>query len=117
MNEFRAQLEECHWKDCLVAIIFDNNMSWVFNDREILWDENKHCVVFGDYIKPEDSLFFCDDGVSIKRKTFNHLVDYTDPNCINCWYWTIRNVENVQAIVATDQSNTEYRTRWDHSGL
>lgn len=117
MNEFKAQLEECNWKQCLMAIIFDNAMVWQFNQRRRVYNETTHKWEYGEWIPPEESLVFCDDGVSIKFKEVLPMKDMTNPLYNKAYYWTIRHVENIQAIVACDLDNKELRPFFDGSIL
>lgn len=115
MNEFKSQLNEANWKECLQAIIFDNNMTWVFDDTESHYDEATHKWVVDRYIPPEETLVFCDDGVSIKKKEKYPMKDRTNPLYNKAYYWSIRHVENVQGIICCDEDNKEIRPFFDAS--
>lgn len=117
MDEFRAQLEEAHWKECLMAIIFDNSMVWQFNQRECTYNEVTHTWEYGRWIPPEETLFFCADGVSIKFKERLPMKDRTHPLYDKAYYWTVRHVENIQGIVVCDLDNKEIRPFFDGSIL
>ena len=109
MSEFRAQLEEHHWKDCLMAIIFDNSMVWQFNQKERTFNEKTQTWEYGDWMKPEDQLVFCNDGVSIQFKEWLPMKDRTNPQYAKAYYWTVRHVENVQLMCFCDENNLEAR--------
>ena len=116
MAEFRAQLNECNWKECLQAIIFDNTMVWVFNDSESHYDEDKHMWVVDRWIPPEETLFFCNDGCSIKKKEVYPMRDISYPvSRDKLYFWSVRHVENIQGIICCDEDNKEIRPFFDAS--
>ena len=108
MAMFRSTMEANNWKQCLMAIIFDNSMRWTFDQVEK--DENGKIV---RYLDPEEVLVFDDDNECIKLKEWFQMRDETRPDADMWYYWTVRNVENVQAIVFCDLENTKVRPFFD----
>jgi hypothetical protein len=113
MAEFQAQLEEHNWRECLMAIIFDNAMVWSFNQKERTFNETTQRWEYGDWVPPEESLKFCEDGVSIKMKEYFPVKDMTHPLYNKAYFWTVRHVENVQGMVFCDEDNKQIRPHFD----
>ena len=113
MATFKSTLEANNWKTCLMAIIFDNSMRWVFDHREKTYNEETHTWEYGEYIPPEELLIFDDANECIKLKEKFQVRDLTNPNADKWFFYTVRPIECVQAIVFCDPSNTEIRPFFD----
>jgi hypothetical protein len=113
MATFKSTLNANNWKTCLMAIIFDNSMRWVFDQRERTYNESTHTWEYGEYIPPEQTLIFDDANECIKMKEPFQCRDKTNPNADKWYFYTVRHVENVQAIVFCDESNKEIRPYFD----
>ena len=113
MANFKSMLEANNWKTCLMAIIFDNSMRWTFNQCEKHYDEDKRQWVIDRYIPPEETLIFDDANECIKMKEPFRTRDLTDPNKDKWYFYTVRHVENVQAVVFCDNDNKEIRPFFD----
>lgn len=113
MATFKNMLEKNHWKDCLMAIIFDNSMRWVFDHRERHYNKETGKMEFGDYVPPEEMLIFDDENECIKLKERYIIKDVTHPLYDKAYFYTVRHVENVQATVFCDLDNKEIRPFFD----
>ena len=113
MATFRSTLEANNWKECLMCIIFDNSMRWNFDQCEKHFDKDKNQWVVDRYIPPEETLVFDDANECIKLKEPYQVRDMTNPNADKWYYWTVRHVENVQAIVFCDEDNKQIRPFFD----
>ena len=113
MATFRAVLEANKWKTCLMGIIFDNSMRWTFDQCEKHYDTTKNQWVVDRYIPPEETLIFDDANECIKLKEKFQVRDLTNPNADKWFFYTVRPIGCVQAIIFCDPSNTEIRPFFD----
>lgn len=113
MATFRNMLEKNNWKECLMAIIFDNSMRWVFDHRERHYNKETGKMEFGELIPPEEMLIFDDENECIKLKERFVIKDVTHPLYDKAYFYTVRHVENVQATVFCDPENKEIRPYFD----
>lgn len=108
MQQFRSTMEANHWKQCLMCIIFDNSMRWNFDHTEK--DANGKVI---RYLDPEEVLIFDDENECIKLKEYFAHVDQNSPDAKQWYFYTVRNVENIQAMVFCDLNNTKIRPFFD----
>ena len=123
IQEFKKIWEKWDgWNNGMV-LIFDNSMRWYFTAREykekdengkIITDESQR---YGDYVPIRDYFFIDEENSCLYKKNYPGLVtagQKADPDNKR-YYWEVRHIENLQAMIFCDENNREFRPFFDLS--
>ena len=113
MGQFRRTMDANHWKECLMAIIFDNSMRWIFNQCEKHFDKKLNLWITDRWIPPEEVLIFDDANECIKMKERFAIKDKSIADYDKWYFYSVCNVENVQRLIFCDMKNKEIRPFFD----
>lgn len=113
INEFMNIMNANNWKQRLMVIIFDNSMRYLFNQREMIWDETKASWVPGRYLDPEEVLEIDMENQTLSIVETFKVRDKSDPNADKWRFKSVAHVENVQRIVFCDEGCEEIRPFFD----
>jgi hypothetical protein len=115
MAQFKGILNANDWKNRLSAIIFDNSMRFVFDQREYTERQTATSVVreVTRYIPPEEVLLFDDAHEAVGMVERFVMKDRTNPLYEKAKFITWRPVECVQAIVFCPEDCLEIRPHFD----
>ena len=113
INEFMNVMEANSWKTRLMAIIFDNSMRYLLNQREMVWDDKTHCWKSGRYLTPEEQLIIDRDNETLAMIQQFQSRDMSDKNADKWRFKSVAHVENVQRMVFCDEGCEEIRPYFD----
>jgi hypothetical protein len=88
-------------------------MRFVFDQCEKHFDKDTHQWVVDRWVPPEETLIFDDANETIAMKERFQVRDLTAPNADKWYFYNVRNVENVQAIIFCDENNKNIRPFYD----
>lgn len=109
--------------DKIMGMVFDNNMTWLFNRREYnLTDADgnpivKDCERYGDFIPVKDYLIVDEENSCVQMKQWKPGVTAEEraKGLSKYYWWEVRHVENIQVMFFCDDNNIDYRGRFDYN--
>jgi hypothetical protein len=115
MAQFKGILNANDWKNRLSAIIFDNSMRFVFDQREYTEVQTPTTIKreISRYIPPDEVLLFDEDNEAVGMVEKVPMKDRTNPLYDKAKFITWRPVECVQAIVFAPEDCPEIRPHFD----
>jgi len=121
LEEFNKLWNSYNGAEYAMAIIFDNNMTWVLNDREYrTTDDDGNLIVkdadrYGDFIRPGDYILIDQENAAIKRKVWHMGVTAEEAHSGQSirYFWEVHPIENIQCIIFCDENNPDWRGYFD----
>ena len=121
LSEFKALWNAYNGDEYVMAIIFDNNMTWICNDREYRTKDDdgntirKDADRYGDFITPSEYIIIDEDNAAIKRKVWTTGVTTEEARSGKSirYFWEVHPIENIQCIIFCDENNVDFRGYFD----